>query len=482
MRLTRSLVALLLPAAVLLPATVWPSGTAAARAGCATASAADTDGDGTDDVIAADPFAEVDGKEGAGAVHVLLGGGRGGTLVLHAPEPAAGDGFGWSVRTAHVDGDRCLDVIVGAPYADGEGGPDSGAVYVFHGRPGAPPLVSALRPAKGQRDGHFGWSLAAAEQTGGALVAVGEPHADSDGEKDSGAIHLFEASGDVAGAASTGTVTGVVRPLAVITQDSAGIIGNSEVGDMYGWALALGDLGGKPDVLDLAVGVPYENDDGTGRQVASGKIDAGMVGVVFDVATAKGSYTSAKWDLRQATTTVREASGDRFGYTLDYAEWKGNGYLAAGAPLADADARDDGVVQIFAREGAGEVRPLRALKGVPAWSLTWWDARGVLSLAAGCPYAGSGGREAGTVRSIALDGDEGDPLLSGAAGGEHLGTSVSDSGGGNAVTPGTSLVVGAPDRDATGRVAVLGDGPPAFHGPGEVEGGGSADFGASVAG
>ncbi|ETK30941.1 integrin alpha [Microbispora sp. ATCC PTA-5024] len=468
-------------AALILLAALPPAAASPALArtdGCAGAGAADFDGDGTDDAVAGDPFAGVGGLAGAGAVHVLLDAGRGGVLALHAPVPSAGAAFGWSVRTAHVDADRCLDVVVGAPYADQDGTRDAGAAYVVFGTPSGTPRVAVLRPDP-ERDAHFGWSVAAAELgEGGALVAVGVPHADSDGERDSGAIDLFR-------------VRETPERLARITQDSDGVIGNSEAGDMYGWAVALGHLGGRPDDLDLAVGVPYENDDGAGRQVDTGRIDAGMVGVVFDVATARGHYGSVKWDLRQATDAVRESSGDRFGYALDYAEWKGDGYLAATAPLTDGGTKDSGLVQVFVRRGAGRLAPLRALGPVSAWSLAWWDAGGVLSLAAGAPYAPSGpAREAGVVRAFADAGQSagnrqivegsGRQLAAGSAAYEHLGAAVTDVGGATPFTPGRTLLAGAPDHGPTGAVALLDGGRATYRPPGT--GVSSADLGAAVAG
>ncbi|MEZ0073339.1 integrin alpha [Planotetraspora sp. GP83] len=509
MRLLRAVPALPLVAACVV-AGLFSPGTALARADCSEASAADFDGDGTDDAVVGDPFADVRGgaseggvgAEGAGAIHVLLDGGRGGVLVLSSPEAKAGDGFGWSVRTAHVNGDRCLDVIVGAPYADAPGGgTDAGAAYVFYGTPNGTPRVMSL-PREPQANAHFGWSLAAAELStssaagfpatqsstaqssttqSGALVAVGEPHADRDGVTDSGAVHLFDVD-DVDDVDDT-----AAKATAVITQDSEGVIGNSEVGDLYGWALAFGHLGGKPGELDLAVGVPYENDDGTGRQVASGKIDAGMVGVIFDVRVAGGRYTSKKWDLHQASTDVREASGDRFGYALDYAEWKGDGYLAASAPLAGAGGKESGIVELFVRKGGGEVSPARTFKarsgGLGGWSLAFWSPRGVLSLAVGSPYAtaGSGPKESGLVRWIFLSG-AGQTMFVPSGRQERFGASVTDIGGPNALSPGERLLIGVPDRGPTGTVAVAGEGDPVYYGPGKLDGGASADFGASVAG
>ncbi len=49
------------------------------------------------------------------------------------------------MTTANIDGDRCLDVIVGAPYA---GDDDHGEVYVFG--TGGVQTVTAEEPAEGR--------------------------------------------------------------------------------------------------------------------------------------------------------------------------------------------------------------------------------------------------------------------------------------------------------------------------------------------
>ncbi|GII29899.1 FG-GAP repeat protein [Planotetraspora mira] len=467
MRLLRTV-----PAVLLLVTALTIPGTALAQTGCSSAGSADFNGDGLDDAVVGDPFADVQGKEGAGVVHVLLGAGRSGVLVLQSPDAASGDSFGWSVRTAHVDGDRCLDVVVGAPYSDGDGSRDAGAAYVFHGTPSGPPKVTRLFPER-QPDAHFGWSLSAAElPSGGALVAVGEPHADRAGVSDSGAVHLFQV-GDIAEAS------------AIITQESEGVPGNSEIGDMYGWALALGHLGGRPGELDLAVGVPFENDDGAGRQVASGKADSGTVGVVFDVQAARGRYAGTTLRLDRSGPDTPESSDDRFGYALDYAEWRGDGFLAASAPLADTAAKDSGVVELFVRKGAGEVSPLRTFQSesgeLGGWSLAFWSPQGVLSLAIGSRMtSATDPGESDVLRPILPQspGAYGTPAVPYT----HVGAAADDVGGRSALEPGAGLLVGLPDAGPTGSVAVLDRGASTYRGPGTIDGGASADFGAAVAG
>ncbi|MFI6177846.1 hypothetical protein ACIA8R_20105 [Nonomuraea sp. NPDC051191] len=71
------------------------------RGDCSGASARDFDGDGGDDVAL--------GYLGTtGRVHVLSAG-----KVIHVPTPPGNrmKGFGWSVTMAHVNGDRCAELL-----------------------------------------------------------------------------------------------------------------------------------------------------------------------------------------------------------------------------------------------------------------------------------------------------------------------------------------------------------------------------------
>jgi len=104
--------------------------------------AADLDGDGLSDLVAAGP-----GHDGPG------GGDQGRVAILTSPDAAypevidpndatavvlganGGDGFGWAAaRLDDFNGDGAEDVVVGAPYSD-EGAPGGGAVYLLLGAP-----------------------------------------------------------------------------------------------------------------------------------------------------------------------------------------------------------------------------------------------------------------------------------------------------------------------------------------------------------
>lgn len=454
--------ALTAPAKPLTAASGTSTGTASA-ADCTGAGASDFDGDGLEDTAVGDPFANPGGLTGSGAVHVLFGRGESGKAVT-VPEAEAGDAFGWSVRLAKVDGDGCADLLVGAPYADVVGLTDAGAVYVVYGGPGG--RTARLVAPEPEADAHFGWSLT----SGGTLVAVGAPHEDADGTADSGAVYLFDAPAPGRGRR--------------ISQETEGVTGNGEVGDMFGWSLAIGRLGGTPDEPDLAVGVPYENDDGAGRQVNAGKADSGSIAVVYDVREPKDEYGSRKWDLREV---ARSEAGDRFGYAMAYTERSDIGYLAVSAPLGDGgEVKDSGLVQLFQSSGDQEISPLTTLhQGAEGaggegygFSLAFTgEGSGEVRLAVGVPFDGTGGQ--GGVRLITIGEQAASTLVAQSEAGDHFGWSVGFSG--------NRLVVGAPDRGGAGAVVLLGRNDPQgiqlSPGTGKIpalEGAASADFGAAV--
>ena len=433
----------------------------------------DFNGDGVDDAVAGDPFAAPAGQEGAGAVHVLFGRGEGGTVVT-APQPEAGEGFGWSVTPVHLDADRCADLLIGAPYADVGGRRDAGAVYLVYS--GAPRRTIRLVSPGPETDAHFGWSLAAS----GTLVAVGAPHENADGVDDAGSVYLFE-TGPGTGSETTpgsGGPGGGRR----ISQDTEGVPGNSETGDMFGWSLALGRLGGAAGEPDLAVGLPHENDDGLGRQTGEGKLDSGAIAVLFDVRGSQGRYVGRKWDLHEI---VDLHAGDRFGYAMAYAEEGDVGYLAVGAPLGDGGrVRDSGLVRLFRASGTEEITPMatfdQGAEGVAGdgygLSLALTGEGGV-RLAVGTPFDGPDRR--GGVWLVPVRDPARARLIDQAQAGDRFGWSVAFSG--------NRLVVGVPDCGGSGAVMLLGrnDGTGTLLTPGggkvpALDGGGSADFGASV--
>lgn len=480
------------------------AGTATVPTDCSKASGNDFDGDGQDDVAVGDPLADTGSGRGAGSVHILPVNGSGSRdgLVVAAPDAQDGDSFGWTVRTAHIDGDACLDVIVGAPYADADGLTDAGAVYVIRGGAydGTVPegAITKISPEGPEQDAHFGWTIAATRMDGapGGLIAAAAPYQDADGTTDAGAVYVYQADAD-----------GAVGSAVSVTQEGEGVAGNSEAGDMFGWSLVFGRLGGREDSADLAIGAPYENDDGAGKQAGTaGKLDTGSVEVVYDVADSGSAFTSTKWGIPDSVQGVDETAGDRYGYALAYAEFGGTPYLAASAPLADVDGvRDVGLVQTFQLDTSRKLRPAKTIrlgsedladqpaeeKAALGWSLAMVGTA-ALRLAIGSPFDSEAAKEAGVIREVPLAGDHASRLLSlqKPQARDHFGWSVTSYGATGPFAGGAGLLAGVPDDGTApgGAVAVIGEeGPlrllvPGRNGVPVVPGGASTDFGASVSG
>ncbi|SEG99158.1 FG-GAP repeat-containing protein [Nonomuraea solani] len=370
-----ALIALVLAAG--MPAPVMAA-TAAACAG-----AADFDGDGVDDVAVGDPFADAQ----KGSVHVLSGDK---VVPVAVPGVATGDALGWSLRLAQVNGDACADLVIGAPYADVDGIEDAGAAYVVYGGGTTPP--QRLTAATPQRFAHFGWSVAAR----GDLVAISAPYEDEAALLDVGAVYVRKGAGD----------------LRRISQETVDVRGNSEVGDQFGWAMAFGPKNG------LVVGVPYENDDGAGRQIEAGKIDSGSVVFIDDVLASK--ITSVKLD------SPTNASGDRYGYAVAYSE--GSGY-AVSSP-------GPGYVQLLDTARKPTRRVTQQGKQAFGFSMA---ASADGRLAIGAPYGGG-------VRVVSWKDAAEDRKLGTADG--LFGWSVAFSG--------NKLFVGQPDARPYGKVGVTG--------------------------
>ncbi|MEU8362064.1 hypothetical protein AB0C27_39200 [Nonomuraea sp. NPDC048882] len=389
-----------------IAATMAATARASTTKAVACTGAADFDGDGVDDVAVGDPF----GDDRKGAVHVLS---AGKVTPVSVPGLSEGDGFGWSVRLAQVNGDTCADLVIGAPYADVDGVEDAGAAYVVYGGGTTPPQrLAAPQP---QRFAHFGWSLAAR----GDLVAIGAPYEDEGDMLDVGAVYVRKGAGD----------------LRRISQESVDVRGNSEVGDQFGYSLAIGPKNG------LVVGVPYENDDGLGRQIEKGKIDSGCVVFIDDVLAPR--LTSLKLDSPTAE------SGDRYGYAVAYAE--GSGY-AVSSP-------GPGYVQLLDTARKPTRRVTQEGKQAFGFSMaTSSDGR----LAIGAPYGGG-------VRVVSWKDAAEDRKLT--TGDGLFGWSVTFSG--------NRLYVGQPDGGPFGKVAVAGRNAETMQPLQPAKG---ADFGVSVSG
>ncbi|GAA2725500.1 FG-GAP repeat protein [Actinocorallia aurantiaca] len=317
--------------ALLAAAFLVPTGPAGA-ASCKQASRADFNGDGRDDFAVGDAKATIGDAVAAGQVTVLYGGDRPGRgeLVPLAGEPQPGAGFGYSVTTGHLNGDGCLDLVVGSPWAD-EG---TGSVRLFLGSPEGLRPGAVLKPSRATRT--FGWSVATAAGTGpdGVTIAVGAPYEEVGSKPSAGAVHLFSLDG---GAAATAR--------GVIDQDDDRAEGVSEAGDLFGWAVALGRIRGDADRHDLVVSEPGEDVDGQGT-------DVGSFSVVEDVFTdrvSKGEH----WHYKNLGIGAPTPGGN-IGWSLAHLREGETSYVAVGAPGHTVDGKElAGTVVVLTSTGGG---------------------------------------------------------------------------------------------------------------------------------
>lgn len=103
----------------------------------------DFNGDGYDDMVVADPYAEVSGEAQAGAVTVYYGSANGFDFSSgqqwHQDSPNVldqaeqGDQFGAAVAAGDFNGDGFGDLAIGVAYEDVSGKVDAGAVNVLYG-------------------------------------------------------------------------------------------------------------------------------------------------------------------------------------------------------------------------------------------------------------------------------------------------------------------------------------------------------------
>ncbi|MCP9206694.1 FG-GAP-like repeat-containing protein [Streptomyces sp. NEAU-Y11] len=135
----------------------------------------DFNGDGYADLAVGVPSATVGGKAKAGYVSVVFGGANGpgphGTVRIAQSTaevpgtPEAGDRFGGSVVSAHIDDDAYADLVIGAPGEDIGAATDAGSVTVLYGGPDG--FGEANTAARGETSrAAYGNALAAADFTG----------------------------------------------------------------------------------------------------------------------------------------------------------------------------------------------------------------------------------------------------------------------------------------------------------------------------
>lgn len=276
-----------------------------------SASGADFNLDGFEDVVTGLPDRTVDGQAAAGAVQVIFGGGKGSVLITQnspdVPDEAeAGDRFGHAVTTWYSPYDDYPNLVVGAPGESVEDAAGAGRIFVFQGHAGGLYLTgytydqdSGGVPGTAEAGDNFGWSLSGNIGGGGyryGTLAIGSPGEDAK-YADTGSVYLI----------------GNER-IRVFDQDSPGIPGAQEKGDRFGWSVSI-----LRDVL--VVGVPYE---------AIGSVaGAGLVQVLT---VRRPGTPNTDWPKPQSVVNLDQSmsgvagvpeSGDHFGWSVSIASEEG---------------------------------------------------------------------------------------------------------------------------------------------------------------
>ena len=268
----------------------------------------DFNGDGYADVAVGVPLADVSGHSDAGLVHIYLGAASGfSDYVIHQGTPQtpgsneAGDVFGWSLAAGDFDGDGNSDLAVGAPGEDiGSVGNAGAVVWNLGGSghlgvDGAGFISQDSAGVKGMAETQdlFGWSVAVGPTTGGPYdqLLVGIP-----GENfDRGALAAFASD-----------ATGVRSFDQLWSQNSGGIAGTGEPGDLFGASIALSDLDGDGN-MDAVIGVHGEAIGSAGQ--------AGAVNILRGGGLALTEVGDRFVSQDSAGVPGSAESGDFFGYS-----------------------------------------------------------------------------------------------------------------------------------------------------------------------
>jgi hypothetical protein len=328
----------------------------------------DFNGDKIDDLVVGAPGKALAGGPKSGAVFVFFGSRTGflpGFVVsqnITDQVNDVGDQFGAALATGDFNGDASDELVVGAPGKGPDGGPRSGAVFIFSS---ATPTTfvdfDMLDPTNageliedGDRfgasleSGHFNGSLGIDIGDGFGDLAVGAPGKRPGGGPRSGAVFVF-----------LGSKVGFASGFSITQTDALGSAGCNpalrgscrpevnEEGDEFGAAMAAGDLNGD-GAEELIVGAP-------GEAIDQGPT-SGLVFIFPGSPTVTRGLTTGYY-ITQSHAGQYNLAGDRFGAALAAGVLNEDEFeeLVVGAP---GKGNNSGVVFVFpgARAGTGITR------------------------------------------------------------------------------------------------------------------------------
>lgn len=211
---------------------------------------------------------------------------------------------------------------------------------------GAPTMAEAAAPAAPSAGSASGAAAFDLNGDGFADLPVGAPGETLGSHRLAGALNVLY--GSAAGPTADGNQ--------FWSQDSAGIAGGAESGDLFGDTVASGDFD-RDGRADLAVGVPQE---------AVGSVGAGAVSVLYGSASGVTAKRNQLWSQDSPGVPGAGDDPDAWGAALTAGDFNGDGYadLAVGAPNESLKSVERaGVVTVLYGSKAG-----LSAKGATAWS------------------------------------------------------------------------------------------------------------------
>lgn len=285
----------------------------------------DFNGDNGDDLAVGVSDQDVAGSEDAGAVTVFPGSNTGFTVTgskhwtlssdLVVGTAAEDDSWGQAMATGDFNGDTYDDLAVGAPWKDVGAVPGGGTVTVLYGSPTG---ITGLGSTEWSEDATGVAGSADDFELFGSALAAGDFNNDG---RDDLAIGVRENIGSDANAGAVTVLKGSASGITATGskqwhQDTSGVPGSGETGDLWGTVLATGDFdnNGRDD---LAIGAPTED---------VGSIDsAGAVTLLKGSSSGLTTTGSRTWHSDTSGVPGAAEAQDRVGSALAAGDFDNNG-------------------------------------------------------------------------------------------------------------------------------------------------------------